>query len=81
MKADDIRRMLAIKKENFKFKLKTTCDITIKTDATKKYRLIKKMLNEMNDLKIVTWYYERHAKDTEKRRKRGIFNESETGPR
>jgi len=80
MKADEIREILSIKKNNYNYELKTTDDFARKKKATKKYFEIKKILKEMNDAEIVSWYYTKNAEQTERQRKRDRKKETEQKP-
>ena len=80
MKADEIRELLTKKKKNFNIELRTTDDFARKKKAKKKYYEIRKILNEMNDAEIVSWYYSKQAEETEKQRRRDRVKEKAAKP-
>merc|ERR1712127_94681 len=80
MKADEIRELLTKKKKNFNIELRTTDDFARKKKAKKKYYEIRKILAEMNDAEIVSWYYSKQAGETEKQRRRDRIKEKAAKP-
>jgi hypothetical protein len=80
MPPDDIRAMLIQKKFRLKIELRTTASPARKKKSKIKYFEIKRVLNELNDAELVTWYYKQHADMTTKERKKDDYTESNQTP-
>jgi len=80
MKADEIRKILKGKKDAYNYELHTTDDFARKKKVTKKYFDIKKILKEMNDAEIVSWYYAKHVENSKRQQRKDRIKEKEVKP-
>ena len=81
MDADKIRSRLKKKKDDYNYEIQTTDDHARKKVAKTKYYKIRKMLKEMSDAEIVSWYYEEEAKSTNRQRLKDETNRQNNQPR
>ncbi|CAG5107331.1 Oidioi.mRNA.OKI2018_I69.chr1.g3267.t1.cds [Oikopleura dioica] len=81
MDADKIRSHLKKKKDDYNYEIQTTDDHARKKVAKTKYYKIRKMLKEMSDAEIVSWYYEEEAKSTNRQRLKDETNRQNNPPR
>jgi hypothetical protein len=68
MKASEILAHLVAKKNSYNCAINTTNDPSQKKLIMKKYIEIRRMVREMDDLQLVSWYYKKLAQTTELRR-------------